>query len=1066
MSDPIDIPLKRSRLGGAAHGTRPFPEDEGPYMGYIEIFQNGHIYQAVSSGSGKYITVGSRCDMPALAFIVEKNRVTKTTTIAVHGRDLKRAIARAIPEVKVKPFELALDFNTVVKHYADLKAEAAYLSMWEPYNDTTKEMELLVNDLLLERALYDGLDLASLREEGILSSTHIHAIRERCIDLGLADLEICHRIGQSSEHQKEEYLKSQNYRIYQLAMEGNLGDLVAFCEPLLRSREIEVFFNSDLLRQLLDKDFFDIYQYLLDLIDRTRPTAVDVPDPDYPDITYDPFCVAIRLGHYPTVQAMVVEETTFEGYIADDLEAGVDRVLTPLLAAVLWNRSDMIQMFKQSPIYCGRMTQAVHLAAEVGLPTIMQTLSETPQMKAGYGPMVNRYPPQSLSERLLELPQQDLSWINSSPVPLSPIGDASLSSISYAAYSWGLEVQPPWEGFASITAIDSPAMASVSVFTPATYSSLPTPVEEVMNPLSAFSPVLPSPTGLCVSTLASPHSFGQMDKPLPISARPRDVPLFIGHTKSYRKRHKSGRASLVRLERRCQIVGSVCGNCINQHEYLEISSQCTDTHSAWKLGLESLRKIMNNLAPCGLAETLASLLVADALVCQISQEEGLISQFVADLWRWKSGLTQVEMALFDKIACAAWNIDTIPISISNTHKPGFGNMIRELVSCKTLEPTRSVSRGIRLESIQRQMKTHERHPRRLKRIQENSTPQSVEDLQDDRPQSPELEGFWKTSIRIEDFFDAPAYHKDSILPESSDRKPVHASVAILLESVAFTVFLAAASSTQHTLEDDQPQSVASPLSVDNQSRAMVEEFLSLKSEDEFSYDSGIGMDSPVKNSVSRYILEMRKASEKRTRLPSMTPMTSNLASLAGFRSPTNSAMAITSSISGAPPAMTAATTVLLPAETLDSLGLGETPDDLDFQGLGFLDFQDPEFLAVDPQAFGSYELDFQAQTQEPRSQETQHLESPLPVSDSSAAMTPPTTTTTTKRKPSCPQCEKTFSSVSNRNKHIREGCRFGEKSTYPCSYQTLGCTKSLSSYWYRQRHEEDRCKYNPSRARR
>jgi hypothetical protein len=97
------------------------------------------------------------------------------------------------------------------------------------------------------------------------------------------------------------------------------------------------------------------------------------------------------------------------------------------------------------------------------------------------------------------------------------------------------------------------------------------------------------------------------------------------------------------------------------------------------------------------------------------------------------------------------------------------------------------------------MKTHERHPRRLKRIQENSTPQSVEDLQDDRPQSPELEGFWKTSIRIEDFFDAPAYHKDSILPESSDRKPVHASVAILLESVAFTVFLAAASCKSQAL---------------------------------------------------------------------------------------------------------------------------------------------------------------------------------------------------------------------------------------------------------------------------
>ncbi|RSL94819.1 hypothetical protein CEP52_012431 [Fusarium oligoseptatum] len=623
----------------------------------------------------------------------------------------------------------------------------------------------------------------------------------------------------------------------------------------------------------------------------------------------------------------------------------------------------MIQLLKQSPMYKERLTQAVHLAAELGSPAIIQTLSETPRKEMGYGPMVNRYPPQTLLGGLLELPQQDLSWINSSPLSLSPIGNANLSSISHAAYSWGLEAQPPWEGFASITATDSSAMATPSPFTPATYSSLPTPVEEVMNPLSAFSPALPSTTGFCASTLASTHSFGQMDTPLPISARPSDVPLFIGHTQSYKKRHKSGRASLVRLERRCQIVGSFCGNRINQREYLEISNHCADTHNAWKLGLESLRKIMNNLAPSGLVETLASLLVADALVCQISQGEDLVSQFVADLWRWKCGLTQVETALFDKIACAAWNIDTVPISIANTYG-----------------------------------------------------------------------------------------------------KSVDAKVATLLESVAFTIFIAAASSTQHTLAEDQRQSVASPLSVDNQSRAMVEEFLSLKSEDGFSYDSGIGMESPVKSSVSRYILEMREASEKRTRLPSTTPVASNLASLAGFRSP-SSTEAIKSPISGAPPVMTTATTVLPPAETLDTLGPGETPDadDLDFQGLGFLDFQDSELLCIDPQDFGINDLDFQTQRKEPQNQETQHLEPPLPVSDSPAATTP--RTTTIKKKASCPQCEKTFSSVSNRNKHIREGCRLGEKSTYPCRYQALGCTKSLSSYWYQRRHEADRCKYNPSRAR-
>ncbi|KAM0438976.1 hypothetical protein ACHAPT_001737 [Fusarium lateritium] len=243
---------------------------------------------------------------------------------------------------------------------------------------------------------------------------------------------------------------------------------------------------------------------------------------------------------------------------------------------------------------------------------------------------------------------------------------------------------------------------------------------------------------------------------------------------------------------------------------------------------------------------------------------------------------------------------------------------------------------------------------------------------------------------------------------------------------------------------------------------MVEEFLSLKSEDGFSYDSGIGMDSPVKDSVSQYVLGMRKASEQRARLSSTTPMASNLASLAGFRSPMDSTEGIASSISGAPPAMMLPSGVLPAVDTGDSLDLGETPDDLDFHGLGFPDCQDPESQGFEPQDLGLDDLDFQVQSQALRGEEPQSLEPPLPACDLTAT-TP--LATTAKKKPNCPQCEKTFSSVSNRNKHLREGCRFREKSRYPCSYQVLGCTKSLSSFWYQQQHEKDRCKYNPSRAR-
>ncbi|KAI3554395.1 hypothetical protein CABS03_06948 [Colletotrichum abscissum] len=58
-----------------------------------------------------------------------------------------------------------------------------------------------------------------------------------------------------------------------------------------------------------------------------------------------------------------------------------------------------------------------------------------------------------------------------------------------------------------------------------------------------------------------------------------------------------------------------------------------------------------------------------------------------------------------------------------------------------------------------------------------------------------------------------------------------------------------------------------------------------------------------------------------------------------------------------------------------------------------------------------------------------------------------------------PQCTKTFSSVSNRNKHLREGCSFNreKRQRYPCRNEC--CTRVLTTKWYRDTHEKERCRF-------
>ncbi|KAJ3535495.1 hypothetical protein NM208_g7107 [Fusarium decemcellulare] len=992
MSLPIDIPLKKSCLQGLTLDNRPFPEEDGPYMGYIEIYENGHVYEGVSGGSCKFAAVRLRSEMPILSFIVEKDRVMKTTTIQIISRDLRRVISSVIPDLTGQLFDLTLELSTVLRHYDDLREEFEHMDCRDPYEDATKEMRLLVDDLLLERALYDGVDIESLRQQGILSETHLRDIHQHNFGAGLDELQSFFHLGQSSEEESAQYLKAQNDRITELALQGDVDKLRAFCEPLVRSQEIEVSFNPDLLVKLLDKALLEVYQYVLDLVDRTKHVSADVPNPDYSDITYDPFCVAIRLGHYLTVQTLVARHTNFVGYLDEDLLAGVDRVFTPLLAAVYWQRADIIPLLLASgPVYHAPIWQAKQLAMDTGSQEVLQALSTPPNPSSASSPMNDKYPRKALAQYLHAVPPV----IQPGSPPYS--GDRSVSGITNSLIgsefgnrsregSFGPLISP----MAGIT----PGAAASSYFSSAT---LPDPsilaADHGTTPNSDLSPFF------TLSSLADiPANVGQLDEPPPVlSGNPMNSPMIIRHTSLYNTRHEMGRASLLRLQQRCKRLAKISNTQGYATTCQETAAKCVQVQAVWKSGLESLRKLPRNKAPLGLVEVVRILLVADALICLIPHANALEDQFITDLRRWKILLDEAEMNTFDELVCIAWGIEAVPTTIlpgTRDDTCRFGELVRALISCRDVKPPRTRSYGIRLRAIQRQMKSRERDPKRLERVMQRSNSQGEGSSHEKEPEPPDssfdTDAFLREYVELDALVgDLDCPEDDPLLESSSQRsvlEVIEPKVTLLLESVAFTAVLTVASSIQDDLEDGcHSRLLARSPAGSCRSYAIVDEFLSFKSEDGFSYDSGIGMGSPDKPSVSRWMQEMREASE-------------------------NSYSLSPSSLE--PSSLTA-------ANSWPGFGIPAAP------GIDVENWRESEIppvemfhtpVSLDP---SQYSDAFQSQ------------ESHVSATESSTATPKSPTAATAKEKPTCSQC---------------------------------GCTQELSTVWYRERHEQDRCPYNPDSA--
>ena len=366
--------------------------------------------------------------LPFFSFTIVKHNARGVTTIGFGSRDLKRFFSEKLALNPVGPEPLTLNIEQVLLHYDALCDTLRERANCETQSDDTfNEIRLLVNDILLESFLYDGLDIDHLRRQNIISADLFQEIQPRYNDFGLDIPEECFELGEFTQEMEEEYERVQNTQIETFARMGREDLLRGFCEPLLRSKNTRIFYDEELLYDILQKRFWDTYEYMLNVLERSRLLETNVRRRDPSDITYDPLYMAIKLGHCPTVQYLIQNKhKNFEGYIRGAVNYS-DRLFTPLLAAVRWQKVDVIRLLlREAPVYYSMLPQAFEFAKETGFDRMLDVMADLTEENASTFAHQNaRYPGPKAPRS-----QNMGAMLPSITVTPSPYGNSNVSGIS------------------------------------------------------------------------------------------------------------------------------------------------------------------------------------------------------------------------------------------------------------------------------------------------------------------------------------------------------------------------------------------------------------------------------------------------------------------------------------------------------------------------------------------------------------------------------------------------------------------------------------------------------------
>lgn len=287
---------------------------------------SGAVYHGISAGRGKFIAVEH---VPrAVAFAVAKDRVQETITMDIKSDPLRRTISNALGVYFGAASLQSPDVSTLLDNYSALKRHLETLhSLLLGYPETL-EFRLLVEDLLPDRAVFDGLGMEKTGGPYVLSQAQRRDLHERSIDTGLDVLDDTFRLGIMPFDVTEDTLRALSIRYAQKALPDGLpapGELsVPEALPETPAPRYDPVFPSG-----VEAEQPASYKSFSNLALRIKghqtggSSALDTPEN-----------LADPVDHFPKVGSPPRSDSLkgINGYAADDFPGADDGVLTSLSA--------------------------------------------------------------------------------------------------------------------------------------------------------------------------------------------------------------------------------------------------------------------------------------------------------------------------------------------------------------------------------------------------------------------------------------------------------------------------------------------------------------------------------------------------------------------------------------------------------------------------------------------------------------------------------------------------------------------------------------------------------------
>jgi hypothetical protein len=215
--------------------------------------RSGQTYHGISAGGGRFVDYSPQLPShdadpvvaaPAFTFSVDKDRIEGTIAVTIHSSSLRLAIAEALDPLGIHypgggGFCPSVEegFPLLLENYEALKERHLYLEAHARFEYATREFCLLVVDFLLDRAVFEGIEIPRLQSSygnsDPLTPTHLHDIHSRIFDAGLDEIDDCFALGSLHAEAEGEYISSMTDQYTRFALSGQSAQLYQFCEPLL-----------------------------------------------------------------------------------------------------------------------------------------------------------------------------------------------------------------------------------------------------------------------------------------------------------------------------------------------------------------------------------------------------------------------------------------------------------------------------------------------------------------------------------------------------------------------------------------------------------------------------------------------------------------------------------------------------------------------------------------------------------------------------------------------------------------------------------------------------------------